>query len=56
MVVVLKAIGIFAVAAVGRATAGFDVGNGPGFGANGAQKRMGAFGTRSRFSVVGLCD
>jgi len=54
LVVVLQAVGVFAVAAVFGAPARLHVSGLPGLGANGAQEGRGVAGARTHFHVVGL--
>ena len=56
LLVLVEAIGIFAIAAVGGAAAGLDVGDAIGLGAEDAQKGFGGHGARADFDVVGLLD
>jgi hypothetical protein len=56
LVVVLQAIGILAVAAVGGAAGGFDVGDVPGLGAEHPQEGGGVEGAGPLLHVVGLLD
>ena len=56
LVVVLPAVGAVAVAAVGRAARGLDVGGGPGRGAEGAQRGGRVEGAGADLHVVGLQD
>ena len=52
----LEAVGIFAVASVGGAATGFDVGDRPRFGADCSEKGVGIHGSCTFFCVVGLGD
>ena len=52
--VVLGAVGVIAVAAVGGTSAGLRVGHGPGFRTDGPQHRVRTHGARPLFRVIGL--
>jgi hypothetical protein len=56
LVIVLQAVGIFAVATVGRTPGRLDVGDVPGFRPENAQKGGGIEGAGAFFQVVGLLD
>ena len=56
LVVVLQPVGVFAVAAVGRAAAGLHVGGAPGLGPERAQRGGGVEGAGAHLDVVGLQD
>jgi hypothetical protein len=56
LVVVLQAVGVFAIAAVGGTAAGLHIGGIPGFRADGAQKGGGMKSAGAHFHVIGLDD
>src|SRR5580704_12898320 len=56
LLVLVKAIGIFAVAAVRRPAAGLHVGHAIGLGAEDAQERFRRHGARAEFEIVGFLD
>ena len=56
LLVLVEAVGILAVAAVGGAAAGLHVGDAVGLGAEHAQEGFGGHGAGADFHVVGLLD
>lgn len=56
LVVMLQAIGIFAITTVGGPARGLHIGGGPGFGADGTNEGGGMKGAGPHFHVVGLQD
>ena len=56
LLVLIQAVRIFAVAAVGGAAAGLDIGDAIWLGPEDAQKCFGAHGARADFHVVGLLN
>src|SRR5690606_16982161 len=54
LIVVLQAVGVFAIAAIGRATRRLNIGGVPGLGTHGSQEGGSVEGTGAHFHVVGL--
>jgi hypothetical protein len=54
LVVMLQAVGVFAVAAIGRSTRWLHIGGIPGFGTECAQEGGGVKGAGAHFHIVGL--